>query len=68
MNFCNFCSCFQEKIKKLREDWKYVKNRGEEVASQDAIVQGAAASVVRETAVSTAYSPKVQIGKGHVSA
>ncbi|XP_033609096.1 dystrophin, isoforms A/C/F/G/H isoform X6 [Cryptotermes secundus] len=42
----------QEKIKKLREDWKYVKNRGEEATSQDAIVQGAAASTV--------YSPKVQ--------
>jgi hypothetical protein len=60
MNFCNFCSCFQEKIKKLREDWKYVKNRGEEATSQDAIAQGAAASTV--------YSPKVQTGKKHVSA
>jgi hypothetical protein len=45
-----------------------VKNRGEEAASQDAIVQGAAASVVRETAASAAYSPKVQTGKRHVSA
>jgi hypothetical protein len=68
MNFCNVCSCFQEKIRKLREDWKYVKNRGEEATSQDAIVQGAAASGVRETAASTAYSPKVQTGKRHVSA
>jgi hypothetical protein len=61
------CSCFQEKIKKLREDWKYVKNRGEEATSQDAIFQGAAASLARETAASTAYSPKVQTGKRHVS-
>jgi hypothetical protein len=69
VNFCNFCPCFQEKIKKLREDWKYVKNRGEEVASQDATVQGAAAgSVVRETVSSPAYASKVQTGKGHVSA
>jgi hypothetical protein len=68
MNFCNFCPCFQEKIKKLREDWKYVKNRGEEATSQDAIVPGAAASVVRETVASSAYSPRVQTGRRHVSA
>jgi hypothetical protein len=60
--------CFQEKIKKLREDWKYVKNRGEEATSQDTIVQGAAVSMVRETTASTAYSPEVQTGKRHVSA
>lgn len=46
-----------------------MKNRGEEVASQDATVQGAAAgSVVRETVSSPAYASKVQTGKGHVSA
>ena len=59
---------FQEKIKKLREDWHYVKNRGEAVISHDASVQGAAAAVARETATSTAYSPRVHTGKRHAPA
>jgi chromosome segregation ATPase len=55
----------QEKIKKLREDWQYVKNRGEAVTSHDASVQGAAAAVARETATSTAYSPRVHTEVRH---
>jgi hypothetical protein len=65
MNFGEMCPNFQEKIKKLREDWQYVKNRGETVTSHDASVQGAAATVARETAASTAYSPRVHAGKRH---
>jgi hypothetical protein len=40
-----------------------VKNRGEEVISQDASVQGAAAFMTRETAASVASSPNVHTGK-----
>jgi len=45
-----------------------VKNRGEAVTSHDASVQGAAAAVARETATSTAYSPRVHTGKTHAPA
>jgi len=45
-----------------------VKNRGEAVTSHDASVQGAAAAVARETATSTAYSPRVHKGKRHAPA
>ncbi|XP_021932648.1 dystrophin-like [Zootermopsis nevadensis] len=52
----------QEKIKKLREDWQYVKNRGEEVLLQDVNVQGAAALTTRETAASVASAANVHTG------
>lgn len=59
----NFNPNFQEKIKKLREDWQYVKNRGEEVLLQDVNVQGAAALTTRETAASVASAANVHTGK-----
>jgi hypothetical protein len=68
MNFWKMFGNFQEKIKKLREDWQYVKNRGEAVTSHDASVQGDAAAVARETAASTAYSPRVHTGKRYAPA
>jgi hypothetical protein len=69
MNFWKNCGNFQEKIKKLREDWQYVKNRGEAVTSHDGNVQGAAAAAAaaRETATSAAYSPRVHTGKRHAA-
>jgi hypothetical protein len=68
MNFWNIYPNFQEKIKKLREDWQYVKNRGGEMTSQDPSIHGAAASVARETAGLAATSPKVHTGKRSASA
>jgi hypothetical protein len=64
----NFYPNFQEKIKKLREDWQYVKNRGEEVISQDGSFQGAAAPMTREAAASIASSPNLHTGKIQASA
>jgi hypothetical protein len=59
----NFYLNSQEKIKKLREDWQFVKNRGEEMVSQDDSVQGAVACMTRQTAASVASSPNVHTGK-----
>ncbi|XP_069695333.1 dystrophin, isoforms A/C/F/G/H isoform X7 [Periplaneta americana] len=50
----------QEKIKKLREDWQYVKNRGEEATSPDsgsAGAQGAAAAAAAAAAAPATVPP-----------
>ncbi|PSN39418.1 hypothetical protein C0J52_22771 [Blattella germanica] len=56
----------QEKIKKLREDWQYVKNRGEDPTPQEPVsssTQGAAASVTKETLKPVTSTPKPPSGR-----
>ena len=57
-----FTCTLQEKIKKLREDWQYVKNRGEDPTPQE--VASAVAVPVERDAVKTAASPpRLQSGR-----